>query len=83
MMEEELEQIWEKERRTVLFVTNNIEEALYLADKIVLLNNCPTSIRAEYKINLPRPRNYVMRILRFETGNNQSIGRIFMKYISH
>lgn len=59
MMEEELEQIWEKERRTVIFVTNNIEEALFLADRIVLLDNCPTSIRTEYRINLPRPRNYV------------------------
>lgn len=59
MMEEELERIWVKEKRTVVFVTNNIEEALFLADRIVLLNNCPTSIRAEYKIDLPRPRNYV------------------------
>jgi len=59
MMEEELERIWVKEKRTVLFVTNNIEEALFLADRIILLNNCPTSIRTEYKIDLPRPRNYV------------------------
>ncbi|MHB1253304.1 MAG: ABC transporter ATP-binding protein [Candidatus Humimicrobiaceae bacterium] len=59
MMEQELERIWEKERRTVIFVTNNIEEALFLADRIILLNNCPTSIKKEYKINLPRPRCYV------------------------
>lgn len=59
MMENELENIWEKERRTVIFVTNNIEEALFLADRIILLNNCPTSIKTEYRINLPRPRSYV------------------------
>ncbi len=59
MMEEELEKIWERERRTVVFVTNNIEEALYLADRIVMLTNCPSSIKTEYKINLPRPRSYV------------------------
>lgn len=59
MMENELEKIWGKERRTVIFVTNNIEEALFLADRIILLNNCPTSIKTEYRINLPRPRSYV------------------------
>lgn len=59
LMEESLIEIWQKERRTVIFVTNNIEEALYLADRIVLLKNCPTTISAEYKIDLPRPRSYV------------------------
>ena len=59
MMEEELEKIWQKEKRTVVFVTNNIEEAIYLADRIILLTNCPTSIKEEYTVDLPRPRNYV------------------------
>ena len=59
MMEEELERIWEKEKRTIVFVTNNIEEALYLADRIVLLSNCPTHIDKEYSIDMPRPRSYV------------------------
>lgn len=59
MMEEELEKIWQKEKRTVLFVTNNIEEAVYLADRIILLTNCPTRIKQEYAVNLPRPRSYV------------------------
>ncbi len=59
LMQEEILRIWESDKRTVLFVTNNIEEAVYLADRIVVLSNCPTSIKAEYEINLPRPRNYV------------------------
>lgn len=59
LMQEELERIWQKEKRTVVFVTNNIEEAIFLADRIVVLKNCPTSIRKEYEINLPRPRNLV------------------------
>lgn len=59
MMEEELERIWETEKRTVVFVTNNIEEALYLADRIILLSNCPTHIDKEYLIDMPRPRSYV------------------------
>lgn len=59
MMEEELEKIWEKEKRTVVFVTNNIEEAVYLADRIILLTNCPTRIKEEYIVDIPRPRSYV------------------------
>lgn len=59
LMQEELEKIWQKERRTVVFVTNNIEEALYLADRIVVMRNCPSSIKREYVIDLPRPRDYV------------------------
>lgn len=59
MMEEELEKIWQKEKRTVVFVTNNIEEAVYLADRIILLTNCPTTIKKEYVVDLPRPRSYV------------------------
>ncbi len=59
MMEEELEKIWQKEKRTVVFVTNNIEEAVFLADRIILLTNCPTGIKKEYLVDLPRPRSYV------------------------
>lgn len=58
LMQAEVERIWKSEKKTVLFVTNNIEEALYLADRIIVLRNCPTEIKAEYKIDLPRPRNY-------------------------
>lgn len=59
MMEEELQRIWQKEKRTVVFVTNNIEEALFLADRIILLTNCPTHIKQEYTITMPHPRDYV------------------------
>lgn len=59
LMQEDIMRIWEKEKRTVVFVTNNIEEAIYLADRIVVLTNCPTRIKREYKIDLPRPRDYV------------------------
>lgn len=58
LMQQELIRIWETEKRTIVFVTNNIEEAIYLADRIVLLTNCPTKIKKEYKIEFPRPRNY-------------------------
>ena len=38
--------------------TNNIEEALYLADRIVLLSNCPAHVKEIYDIDLPRPPQY-------------------------
>jgi NitT/TauT family transport system ATP-binding protein/sulfonate transport system ATP-binding protein len=59
MMEEEVEKIWDKDKRTIIFVTNNIEEALYLADRIIILSECPASILKEYTIELSRPRSLV------------------------
>lgn len=58
MMEEELEKIWQKEKRTIVFVTNNSEEAVYLADRIIILTNAPAHIREEIPVTLPRPRRY-------------------------
>lgn len=58
LMEEEVERISNTAKRTVVFVTNNAEEAIYLADRIILLHNCPTSVHKEYKVDLPRPRDY-------------------------
>ena len=58
-MQEAIEIIWSKEKRTVLFITNNIEEAIYLADRIIVLTNCPTNVKKEIMVNLPRPRDYV------------------------
>ena len=57
LMEEEIERICAKEKRTVIFVTNNIEEAVYLADRILVLSDKPSHIVKEYQIDLPRPRN--------------------------
>lgn len=58
LMQEEIMRIWSKEKRTIVFITNNIEEAVYLADRIILLTNCPAKIKQEYTIDLERPRDY-------------------------
>jgi len=58
MMEQEISRIHLAEKRTVVFVTNNIEEALYLADRIIVLHNRPTSVRKTYDLDMPRPRDY-------------------------
>ena len=59
MMEAEIERICRNEQKTVVFVTNNVEEAVYLADRIILLSNSPTTVEKEYQVSLARPRDYV------------------------
>ncbi|MDP2791110.1 MAG: ABC transporter ATP-binding protein [Rectinemataceae bacterium] len=58
LMQEEIRRIWSAEKKTIVFITNNIEEAVYLADRIILLTNCPANIKKEYQIDLPHPRDY-------------------------
>ncbi len=58
-MQEEVLRIWESEKRTIIFVTNNIEEAVYLADRVILLSNCPAKVKQIYDLSgLKRPRNF-------------------------
>jgi NitT/TauT family transport system ATP-binding protein len=57
LMQIEIMRIWEKEKKTVAYITNNIEEAVYLATRIIVLSKLPARIKVEYKIDLPRPRD--------------------------
>lgn len=57
-LEDELIRIWQEFKTTVIFVTHNIEEAVYLAERILILSNKPTTIKAEIKVDLPRPRDF-------------------------
>lgn len=57
-MERETERIWLSEKRTTIFITNNIDEALLLGDRIVTLEGkLPGRMKKSYEINLPRPRD--------------------------
>lgn len=58
-LEDELVNLWQKLKSTVLFITHNIEEAVYVSERILVLSNKPTKIKAEVKIDLPRPRNFL------------------------
>jgi len=60
-MQDAIQDIWSKEKRTVIFITNNIEEAVFLADRIIIMTNCPSQVKTEVKIDLPRPRDNVSR----------------------
>ena len=60
-MEEEIIKIWQKQKRTIIFVTNNIEEAVYLGDRIVLFSARPAKIKKIYENSLPRPRDMISK----------------------
>jgi NitT/TauT family transport system ATP-binding protein len=57
-MQELLLSLWETDRKTVVFVTHDIDEAIFLSDKIVLLTNSPGRLYKEIKIPFDRPRNH-------------------------
>jgi len=56
LMQEELLRIWEKEKRTLIFVTHNVDEAVYLADKIIILTARPGKVKKQCKLEFSRPR---------------------------
>jgi len=58
-LEDELVKLWQTLQSTVIFVTHNIEEAVYVAERILVLSNKPTGIKAEVKVDLPRPRSLI------------------------
>ena len=58
-LQDELVQIWSQTGLTVLFVTHAIEEAIFLADRVVVMSPGPGRIDSEYIIDLPRPRDVV------------------------
>ena len=60
LMQELLTKIWEQHKLTVLFVTHDVEEAVYISDRVLVMTNRPGRIKKEVKVDLPRPRSYEM-----------------------
>lgn len=56
-LEDEVLRLWKNTGATVLFITHNIEEAVYLAERVLILSNKPTTIKEDLRIDLPRPRD--------------------------
>jgi NitT/TauT family transport system ATP-binding protein len=61
LMQELLLGIWERERKTVLFVTHDIEEAIFLGSRVLVMTARPGRIKAEVAIELPHPRHYTIK----------------------
>lgn len=57
LMQEELMRLWQEERKTVVFVTHDLDEAVSLADRVLLLSRGPGKVRESIPVNLPRPRS--------------------------
>jgi NitT/TauT family transport system ATP-binding protein len=57
IMQNELLRVWSAERRTALFITHNIEEAVLLGDRVVVMTACPGRIKDIVTVTLPRPRD--------------------------
>jgi NitT/TauT family transport system ATP-binding protein len=55
-MEAEFMRIWEADRKTVIFVTHDLMEAIALSDRVVVMSPRPGRLKAEYTIEIPRPR---------------------------
>jgi NitT/TauT family transport system ATP-binding protein len=58
LMQELLTRVWEQHRLTVLFVTHDVEEAVFVSDRVVVMTNRPGRIKTEIAVPLPRPRSY-------------------------
>lgn len=58
LMQEMLLKIWEQESRTVLFITHDVEEALFLANRVVVMSSRPGRVLRDVRADLPRPRDY-------------------------
>jgi NitT/TauT family transport system ATP-binding protein len=83
VMQEEVTRLWDRTGKTIVFVTHDIEEAVYLGDRVVVLTARPGRIREEVRIELPRPReltikksaqcheyrNYIWDLIRSESLN--------------
>ena len=58
VLQEELLRIWENTRKTVVYITHSIEEAVLLGDRVVIMTAHPGSFKSEFNVNIERPRTF-------------------------
>ncbi len=58
LLQDELQRVWVEDRKTFVFVTHNVREAVFLADRVLLMSAPPGTFLEEQRIRTPRPRNY-------------------------
>jgi len=61
ILQDELLRLWQQNRKTVLFVTHDIAEAIALSDRVIVMTARPARIKSEYRVPLPRPRHLSIR----------------------
>jgi NitT/TauT family transport system ATP-binding protein len=57
LMQKELLRIWTETRKTVIFITHSVDEAVFLADRVVVLTTRPSKVKDIFEIKIPRPRD--------------------------
>jgi NitT/TauT family transport system ATP-binding protein len=58
-LEDVLLEVWERRKKTVLFVTHDIDESVYLADRVLVLSSGPSQVIADIEVDIPRPRDQI------------------------
>jgi NitT/TauT family transport system ATP-binding protein len=66
----DLQRIWSQRKKTILFVTHDVREAVCLGDRVILLSPHPGRVKEEFKVDLPRPRDP------YSVGLAEVVGRI-------
>jgi NitT/TauT family transport system ATP-binding protein len=61
ILQDELVELWESERRTVVFITHDIDEAIFLGDRVLTMTARPGVFCAEHVVPFPRPRDHELR----------------------
>jgi ABC-type nitrate/sulfonate/bicarbonate transport system ATPase subunit len=85
-LQDELLQIWEQHRTTVLMITHDIDEALYLADRVVMMTNGPAAKIGEIleiPFSRPRERGQMMEDPHYYTLRNHALDYLFSRYAHH
>ena len=73
----DLQRIWQRSRKTVVFITHSISEAVFLSDRVAVMTPRPGKIREILQIDLPRPRGLDVRDSAEFAGYTRHIGRLF------
>jgi NitT/TauT family transport system ATP-binding protein len=73
-----LNKVWEKNPKTIIFVTHNVDEAIFLSDRIIFLTQRPSRIATEILVEIPRPRDYsIFKELAVIEMRDKILGMIF------
>ena len=62
ILQDEILEIWEKTGKTIVSITHNVDEAIYLSDRVIILGSRPTKVISDINIDLPRPRYPEIRL---------------------